>query len=228
MAIRVLIVEDELKLATMLRKGLQRQGYATDVAGDGEEALALLDSYQYDLVLLDILLPKLSGMDVCREMRRRGLLTPAIMLTAKIAVQDITTGLDAGADDYVTKPFSFQELLARMRAVMRRPGERRAPTIRVGPLAFDQATREVRVNDCPILLTRKESALLECLILNPGRVITRRLLMDQLWDGAAEASENSLEVHVHSLRAKLGVAAGRLETVRGLGYRLKEAGGDDR
>lgn len=218
---RILVVEDEPKIATLVQKGLEREGYAVDTAQDGQNALDMIETYPYDLVVLDLMLPKRDGLDVLRTIRRRDQALPVIILTARSSVDDVGAGLDSGADDYVKKPFSFRELSARIRAVLRRPGERRLPKVAVGPLVLDQASREIRLNGVPLPLTRKEYALLEYLMLKPGTTVSRDQLLAHMWDDRSFTADNALDVHMHAVRTKLGPYADLVETVRGVGYRLK-------
>jgi two-component system, OmpR family, response regulator len=225
--VRALVVEDELKMAALLRRGLVEEGYAADVAGTGEDALRMARSTAYDAIVLDVMLPGLDGFGVCRELRSSGVWTPILMLTARDAILDRVAGLDAGADDYLTKPFSFAELLARLRALARRaPAER--PTVLVaGSLRLDPATRQVRRGDVAIELSAKEFALLETFMRRPGQVLSRQDLLEHTWEGASENRSNVVDVYVGYLRSKLDRPFGRrsIETVRGAGYRLRVDGG---
>ncbi len=218
---RILVVEDEPKIAALVQKGLEREGYVVDTAQDGQSALDMIETYPYDLVVLDIILPKRDGLDVLRTIRRRDQTLPVIILTARSGVDDVGAGLDSGADDYVKKPFSFRELSARIRAVLRRPGERRLPKLAVGPLVLDQASREITLNGVPLALTRKEYGLLEYLMLKHGTTVSREQLLAHMWDERSCTADNALDVHMHAVRTKLGPYAELVETVRGVGYRLK-------
>jgi two-component system OmpR family response regulator len=222
-----LIVEDELKMAALLRRGLVEEGYAADVARTGEDALRMARSTAYDAIVLDVMLPGLDGFGVCRELRSSGVWTPILMLTALDDVLDRVAGLDAGADDYLTKPFSFAELLARLRALARRaPAER--PTVLVaGSLRLDPATQQVWRGDVAIELSAKEFALLETFMRRPGQVLSRQDLLEHTWDGANGNRSNVVDVYVGYLRTKLDRPFGRrsIETVRGSGYRLRVDGG---
>jgi len=226
--VRVLVVEDEVKMAGLLKRGLEEEGYAVDTAGDGQEALWLATENPYDAVVLDVMLPDLDGFEVCRRLREAGRWSPVLMLTARDAVPDRVSGLDAGADDYLTKPFSFAELLARLRALVRRGGPERPPVLGVGDLTLDPATRRVARGDLPIELTAKEFALLEYLMRHPGEVLSRTRLIEHVWDFAYEGDSNVVDVYVRYVREKVDRPFGTdsIETVRGAGYRLREEQGD--
>jgi two-component system, OmpR family, response regulator len=221
---RLLVVEDELKLGELVARGLREEGYAVDVTGRGEDALWLAHTAPYDAILLDVMLPGIDGFDVCRRLRREGVWSPVLMLTARNAVGDRVDGLDAGADDYLPKPFAFDELLARVRALVRRaPGERPV-VLQVGTLRFDRNARRAWRGETELDLSPKELALLELFLRRPGTVLTRSELLDGAWDMAFERRSNIVDVYVRYLRDKIdrpfGVAS--IETVRGLGYRLRE------
>ena len=220
---RILVVEDEPAIATAIRSILGTVDYAVDLAASGPEALSWAGTYDYDLVVLDIVLPGLDGFEVCRRLRRTGFEAPILMLTARDQVDDRVTGLDAGADDYLAKPFAAAELLARVRALRRRGSTPRDPVLQVGQLSLDPASREVRVGDRPIRLTAKEFALLEVLARHPGQVFAQDRLIDALWDADFASGSNVVEVYIHSLRRKIdgGRRDGLIETVRGAGYRLR-------
>ena len=221
---RVLVVEDERRIATLLERGLQEEGYAVDLAATGEDGIWLATENAYDAVLLDVLLPDLDGFEVCRRLREAGRWAPILMLTARDAVPDRVEGLDAGADDYLTKPFAYPELLARLRAVIRRGPHERPAAISVGDLSLDPATREVRRGDLPVPLTPKEFALLEYFMRHAGEVLTRTQILEHVWDFAFDGDSNVIEVYVRYLREKVDRPFGRqsLETVRGVGYRLRD------
>ena len=225
---RVLVVEDEVKMAGLLKRGLEEEGYAVDTAGDGEQALWLATENPYDALVLDVMLPDLDGFEVCRKLREAGRWSPVLMLTARDGVADRVEGLDAGADDYLTKPFSFAELLARLRALVRRGAPERPPVLRVGDLAVDPSTRRVARGDVPIELTAKEFALLEYLVRHPGEVLSRTRLIEHVWDFAYDGDSNVVDVYVRYLREKIDRPFGKdsIETVRGAGYRLREERGD--
>jgi two-component system OmpR family response regulator len=218
--VRVLVVEDELKMARLLRRGLVEEGHAADVASKGEDALWMAQSHPYDAIVLDVMLPGLSGFEVCRRLRNGGVWTPVLMLTARDAVEDRVVGLDVGADDYLTKPFSFAELLARLRALARRGGVERPPQLVVGDLCLDPASRRVWRGDGEIGLSPKEFALLETFMRHRGEVLTRLQLLEHAWDFTYENRSNVVDVYVRYLRRKIGADA--IETVRGLGYRFRE------
>jgi two-component system OmpR family response regulator len=220
---RLLVVEDEVKMAGLLKRALEEEGYAVDVAGSGEEALWLGTENPYDAIVLDLMLPDVDGFAVCRGLRERGRWTPVLMLTARDAVQDRVAGLDAGADDYLTKPFSLAELLARLRALIRRGATERPSVLRVGDLSLDPAARSVARDGHAIELTSKEYALLEFFMRHPGEVLTRTRLIEHVWDFAYEGDSNVVDVYVRYLRNKVDRPFGRdsIETVRGSGYRLR-------
>ena len=220
---RVLVVEDELKMATLIRRGLMNDGHVGDIAQRGEDAIWMAQSVEYDVIVLDLLLPGIDGVDTCRRLRTEGVWSPVLMLTAKRSVEDRVAGLDAGADDYLTKPFSFAELLARLRALARRDIGDRPTVIEVGSLRLDPATRRVWRGEREITLSSKEFALLEALMRRPGRVLTRLEILDRAWDMDYEHRSNIIEVFVRRLREKIDRPFGlsTLETVRGAGYRLR-------
>jgi two-component system OmpR family response regulator len=217
---RVLVVEDELKMARLLRRGLVEEGHAADVAAKGEDALWMAQSHPYDAIVLDVMLPGLSGFEVCRRLRNGGVWTPVLMLTARDAVEDRVVGLDVGADDYLTKPFSFAELLARLRALARRGGVERPTELVIGELRLDPASRRVWRGEAEVHLSPKEFALLETFMRHRGEVLTRLQLLEHAWDFAYENRSNVVDVYVRYLRQKVGADA--IETVRGLGYRFRE------
>jgi two-component system OmpR family response regulator len=220
---RLLVVEDEVKMAGLLKRALDEEGYAVDVTGSGEEALWLGTENPYDAIVLDLMLPDLDGFAVCRGLRERGRWTPVLMLTARDAVRERVAGLDAGADDYLTKPFSLAELLARLRALIRRGAIERPAVLRVGDLRLDPAARSVSRDGHAIELTAKEYALLEFFMRHPGEVLTRTRLIEHVWDFAYEGDSNVVDVYVRYLRNKVDRPFGRdsIETVRGSGYRLR-------
>jgi DNA-binding response OmpR family regulator len=216
---RILLVEDDVKLARALARGLRRHAYAVDHADDGDAALMRAAVYDYDLVLLDVMLPGRNGLDVCAALRRRGQAVPILMLTAREGVGDRIRGLDAGADDYLAKPFDFGELLARMRALQRRPAQTRSPELRAGALVVDPATHAVTLGGRAVELTAREFALLEYLASHCGEVVSRTRLLDHVWDENFLGSTNVVDVYVGYLRRKLGRRL--ITTVRGVGYRLE-------
>ena len=220
---RVLVVEDHDRMADMLRRGLEEDGYAVDSAATGEDGLWMASENPYDAIVLDVMLPAADGFDVCRSLRAAGNLAPVLLLTAKDAVDDRVRGLDAGADDYLTKPFSFDELLARLRALLRRGGEERPAVLEVGDLTLDPARHTVERGTERIELTAKEFSLLECFMRRAGDVLTRSELINHVWDFAFEGDSNVVDVYVRYLREKIDRPFGRqtLETVRGAGYRLR-------
>jgi two-component system OmpR family response regulator len=225
--VRALVVEDGPKMAALVRRGLVEEGYAADVAGTGEDALWMARSTAYDVIVLDVMLPGLDGFGVCRELRAGDIWTPILMLTARDGVQDRVVGLDAGADDYLVKPFSFAELLARLRALARRGLAERPTVLQAGSLRLDPATRQVWRGDTPVELSAKEFALLETFLRWPGQVLSRLDLLEHAWDYAYENRSNVVDVYVGYLRAKIDRPFGRqsIDTVRGAGYRLRGDGG---
>jgi DNA-binding response OmpR family regulator len=220
---RILIVEDESKLAGALKRGLENESYAVDLAADGEEGLGLAELESYDLLLLDLMLPKLDGVDLCRRLRARGQQIPILMLTARDAIEHRVAGLDSGADDYLVKPFAFPELLARVRALVRRTGPSKDPVLRVADLEIDTVARQVRRAGRPIALTSKEYAILEYFARNPNRVLSRLQIAEHVWDYDFVAMSNVVDVYVRYLRRKLGDdrEPQLLWTIRGAGYQLK-------
>lgn len=220
---RILVVEDERKLAGVLKRGLEEHGYAVDVAYDGEDGLAVAEVEPYDLIILDVMLPGLDGLAVCRRLRAQRKNVPVLMLTARDTVDDRVAGLDSGADDYLVKPFAFRELLARVRALLRRDGLSKDPVIRVADLEIDTISHEVRRGGRPIELTSKEYAILEYFARNPNRVLTRTQIAEHVWDYNFVAMSNVIDVYVGYLRRKLGDdhEPRLLRTVRGTGYQFK-------
>ncbi|WP_431042134.1 response regulator transcription factor [Streptomyces sp. P1-3] len=215
---RVLIVEDEKRLALSLAKGLTAEGFAVDVVHDGLEGLHQAGQSAYDLVILDIMLPGMNGYRVCSTLRAAGNDVPILMLTAKDGEYDEAEGLDTGADDYLTKPFSYVVLLARVRALVRRRGQGASPVLRAGGLTVDRGARRVARDGAAVALTAKEFAVLEQLALRAGDVVSKPEILEHVWDFAYEGDPNIVEVYVSTLRRKLG--PGLIETVRGAGYRL--------
>ncbi len=222
---KVLIVEDDRKVAGFIEQGLKEEGYTVDVAPDGEEATVLAHVYQYDVILLDVMLPKKNGFQVAMELRREGRNTPILMLTSRDAVEDVVRGLDAGADDYLAKPFRFEELLARMRALTRRGGAERLDVLRFGSITLDRLRHQSSVGDTPLQLTAKEFQLLEFFLLHPEEVVRRTTLLEKVWDMHFDPESNVVDVHVGNLRRKLLKLTGdqRIETVRGVGFSLRHA-----
>jgi two-component system OmpR family response regulator len=220
---RLLLVEDDPKLSRAISRGLRAEGYAVDVAADGEEAVRYADVWNYDGVVLDLMLPRRDGIEVCRCLRERGSWVPILMLTARGGVEDRIAGLDAGADDYLPKPFDFGELVARVRALVRRTPQERPTRLQVGDLLVDPATREVRRGQSAVELTKREFAVLEYLARRTGQVVSRDELLEHLWDANYVGSTNIVDVHVGHLRKKLQRPQDRNElirTVRGVGFVL--------
>jgi two-component system OmpR family response regulator len=222
---RILVVEDELKMASLLRRGLVEEGHAVDLARTGGDAVWMAQAVEYDAIVLDLMLPELDGIDACRRIRESGVWAPVLMLTARDGVADRVAGLDAGADDYLPKPFSFAELLARLRALARRGAAERPAVLEVGDLRLDPATRQAWRGATEIRLSAKEFALLETFMRRPGQVLSRFQLLEHAWDYAYENRSNVVDVYVRYLRDKIDRPFGRrtLETVRGVGYRLRKA-----
>ena len=220
---RVLVVEDEKKLAGLLARGLREEGYAADIAERGEEALWMANAVAYDAILLDVMLPGLDGFAICKRLREGGVWSPVLMLTARDAVYDLVTGLDAGADDYLSKPFSFEELLARIRSLTRRAPVERPAVIAVGDLRLDPGAHRAWRGDAELGLSAKEFALLELFMRRPGSVLSRGQLLEGAWDMAFESRSNVVDVYVRYLREKIDRPFGceSIETVRGVGYRLR-------
>ncbi len=223
---RVLIVEDHLKMAGLIRRGLRKEGMAADVAGNGEDALGRAHATEYDVIILDLMLPGIDGFEVCRRLREEGLWTPILMLTARDAVRDRVAGLDGGADDYLTKPFSYAELLARLRALVRRGPVERPAELRIGDLRLDPARRQVWRGEAEIGLSPKEFSILETFMRRPGEVLSRFQLLEHAWDYDYENRSNVVDSYIRLLRRKIDRPFGveTIETVRGVGYRLKEEG----
>jgi len=221
--VRVLVVEDETKMASLIERALTREGYAVDIAYDGAEALWAIGETEYDAVVLDAMIPAPNGFEVCEQLRKEGRWNPVLMLTARDGVADRVRGLDAGADDYLTKPFALGELLARLRALTRRSLGARPVELRVGDLTLDTAQHEVRRGGEAISLSPKEFALLELFMRAPGQVLSRTHIVDHVWDFAYDGGSNVVDVYVRYLRRKIDLPFGRqdLETVRGVGYRLR-------
>ncbi|HWT78383.1 MAG TPA: response regulator transcription factor [Candidatus Methylomirabilis sp.] len=220
---RILLIEDDRKVASFIRKGLTEEGYAVDVAHEGETGLAMGMDRLHDVIVLDVMLPLKPGFQVLRELRQARVTTPVLLLTARDAVEDKVQGLDAGADDYLTKPFAFAELLARVRALLRRGKGAQAPVLQAADLVLDPAARTVKRGGEAIPLTNREFALLEYLLRNPGRVLTRTMISEHVWDYSFDAGTNVIDVYVNYLRKKID--AGRevklIHTVRGAGYVLR-------
>ncbi len=222
---RVLVVEDDRKVAGFIEMGLKEEGYLVDIAPDGDAATILAHVNDYDIILLDVVLPKKNGFQVATELRREGRSTPILMLTSRDAVEDIVRGLDAGADDYLAKPFRFDELLARIRALLRRGGAERLAVLQYGPLMLDRVKHSCNCDTRPMDLTPKEFQLMEYFLLHAEEVVRRTTLLEKVWDMHFDPESNVVDVHVGNLRRKIEEAAGRplLATVRGVGFVLREA-----
>ena len=222
---RVLVVEDDRKVAGFIEQGLVEEGHVVDVAPDGEEATMLAHVYDYDIILLDVIMPKKNGFQVAMELRREGRKTPILMLTSRDAVEDVVRGLDAGADDYLSKPFRFEELLARIRALSRRGGAERMEVLRYGDISLDRLRHVASVGEQRLDLTAKEFQLLEHFLLHCEEVVRRTTLLEKVWDMHFDPESNVVDVHVGNLRRKLAhhTQAQRIETVRGVGFCLRNS-----
>jgi len=223
-AMKILVVEDEERVAHFIQKGLKEEGHAVDVSYDGEDGGFLAEVNEYDLILLDVMLPKKNGFAVCREIRERGVITPVLMLTARDSIEDRVRGLDAGADDYLIKPFAFDELLARVRALLRRQSEHKTPTLQLADLELDPMTRLVTRGGKAIRLTTKEYALLEYLMRNQNKVLSRTRIGEHVWDMNFDPESNVIDVYISHLRNKIdkGNPLTLLHTIRGQGYLLSD------
>jgi len=221
---RILVIEDERKIADFIKRGLKEEGYSVDVAYDGEEGHFLSTTNEYDLIILDIMLPKTDGLTLCRQLRQEKVFTPVIMLTAKDSVKDKVVGLDSGADDYLTKPFAFEELLARVRVIFRKTEAPSTTKLRVGDLDLDLLTHKVMRQEKEIILTNKEYALLEYLMRNAETVVSRTMISEHVWDINFDTFTNVIDVYINYLRNKIdqGFKKKLLHTIRGRGYILKE------
>jgi two-component system OmpR family response regulator len=224
---RILVVDDEPKMAALVARALREEGHAADVAAQGEDALWMAQAAPYDAVVLDVMLPGLDGFEVLRRLRADGVWTPVLMLTARDAVGDRVGGLDSGADDYLTKPFSFAELLARLRAIARRGPVERPSVLQLGDLRLDPAAHRAWRGETELRLSAREFALLELLMRRPGETLTRLQILEGGWDMAFESRSNIVDVYMRYLREKIDRPFGResIETVRGVGYRLRDDGG---
>ena len=224
---RVLVVDDDVRMAAAIRRGLRFEGLLVDVAGDGNEALRKVRAVEYEAVVLDVMLPGLDGFDTCRQLRAERLWVPVLMLTARDAIEDRVRGLNDGADDYLTKPFSIAELVARLRALARRGGNERPAVLEVGPLRLDPATREVRRGSAEIELSAREFALLETFMRRPGQVLSESQLLEAAWDLGYEQRSNVVQVYVRYLREKIDrpFDVQSIETIRRARYRLRKDGG---
>ena len=222
----ILIVEDDTRVVDFLSRGLQAEGYRVNIARTGSEGFEMASTWEFDLVLLDLMLPGMHGTDVCQELRARRVLTPILMLTAMDSMQDKVEGLRLGADDYLTKPFDFEELLARIEALIRRNRNfsEKPPRLQVADLSFDRETLQVRRGDCVIELTAKELALLELLMSAPGRVFSRERILNNVWGHAEDPLTNIVDVYIRRLRSKIDAHSelSLIKTVRGIGYKLGE------
>jgi DNA-binding response OmpR family regulator len=221
---RILIVEDDRKLARQLKKGLDEHGHSVTVAFDGHQGIEAAHYGEFDVLVLDVMLPGLDGFSIVRRLRAAGKSTPILLLTARDAAEDVVTGLDAGADDYLTKPFSFKILLARIRALSRRKSVEPRTQLQIGDLVFDPATREVKRGETTVSLTRTEFLLFDLLMRNAGRVITRTRMVDAAWGSDREIESNTLDVFIRQLRAKIDLPGSHklIHTIRGIGYALRE------
>jgi len=220
---KILVVEDDRKVAGFIEQGLKEEGHVVDVASDGDEAGMLAHVYEYDVILLDVVLPKKNGFQIASELRREGRSTPILMLTSRDAAEDVVRGLDSGADDYLAKPFRFEELLARIRALHRRGGTARVETLKVGAVELDRLRHEARLDGDKLQLTPKEFQLLEFFMLHPDEVVRRTTLLEKVWDMHFDPESNVVDVHVGNLRRKLRDQAGAalITTVRGVGFMLR-------
>jgi DNA-binding response OmpR family regulator len=220
---KILVVEDDRKVAGFIEQGLKEEGYVVDVAADGDEATMLAHVYEYDVILLDVVLPRKNGFQVAAELRREGRNTPILMLTSRDSTEDVVRGLDAGADDYLAKPFKFDELLARIRALHRRGGAEVLEALQFGPVSMDRLRHSCTVEGRPLDLTPKEFQLLEYFLLHPDQVIRRTMLLEKVWDMHFDPESNVVDVHVGNLRRKLTQATGLnlISTIRGVGFSLR-------
>ena len=222
---RILVIEDEKKISSFIQRGLKEEHYVVDLAPDGEEGSYLADINPYDLIILDIMLPKKDGVAVCKELRKKKNTTPVLMLTARNTVKDKVSGLNAGADDYLAKPFSFEELLARVRALLRRPKDQNLNVLKIADLELNQLTNEVKRSNKLINLTSKEYALLEYFMLHANQVVTRTMLSEHVWHEDFDSFSNVIDVYIKYLRNKIddGFKQKLIHTVRGRGYVLKKS-----
>ncbi len=220
---RLLVIEDEQKVANFIKQGLEEEGYAVDHAADGASGLQMALEGLHDVIVLDVMLPKLDGLSVLQQLRQETITTPVLLLTVRATIEDKVLGLDAGADDYLTKPFAFEEFVARVRALLRRRAETAPPVLRVADLTLDPARRVVSRGDQKIELTPREFALLDYFMRNPDRVLTRTMIANRVWDYSFDAATNVIDVYVNYLRKKIdtGHEPKLLHTVRGVGYVLK-------
>jgi DNA-binding response OmpR family regulator len=226
---KILVVEDERKVASFIKQGLEEEGHTIDVAIDGEQATIMAHVYEYDAILLDVMLPKKNGFQVAAELRREGRNTPIIMLTSRDASEDVVRGLDAGADDYLAKPFQFDELLARLRALARRGGAERIDALKFESIEMDRLQHRAMVDGKRLDLTPKEFQLLEYFLLHAEQVVRRTTLLEKVWDMHFDPESNVVDVHLGNLRRKLAIAGAGdlLQTVRGVGFAMRRPGEDD-
>jgi two-component system, OmpR family, response regulator len=223
--VHLLVVEDDARLSRLLKRLLSQDRHVVETAMTAEEGLEVATStLELDAVILDVGLPDKSGFEVARTLRKQGSQVPILMLTARDSINDRVEGLDAGADDYLVKPFAYEELLARLRALARRPPSRKSTALKSGPIELDETTRRVTVSGKPVDLSQREFSILECLLRRPGQVLSRDQLLDYAWPYGVALTPNTVEAYIHLLREKLGAdAAATVETVRGVGYRLRES-----
>lgn len=223
-AMRILIIEDEQRLSNTIKKGLVEEGFAVDQAYDGEEGQYLAESEDYDLIILDVMLPKVDGITLCRELREKNIKTPVLMLTAKTTVEDKVAGLDSGADDYMTKPFSFVELRSRIQALLRRSKQEASPTLSVADLVLDPLKHKVERGGKTILLTPKEFAVLEFLLRHKDEIVTRTMITEHVWDYNFDSMSNIVDVYVTAIRRKVdkGAKIKLIHTLHGVGYRIAQ------
>jgi len=221
---RILLVDDDIRFCDIVKRGLEEDSYAVDCVHDGEEGIYYVETGSYDLIILDIMMPKTDGLEMCRSLRKKQVNIPLLMLTAKDTVEDRVTGLDMGADDYLVKPFAFPELLARVRALLRRESTGRSPELRVGDIVLNTVTREVRWKEKNIDLTSKEYAILYYLMRKPNAVVTRTMIEEHAWDYDFDSMSNLVDVYIRRLRQKIDPEYGKkiIQTVRGAGYRLRD------
>ncbi|MCL5031357.1 MAG: response regulator transcription factor [Bacteroidetes bacterium] len=222
---RILIVEDEKKVASFIKKGLEEEYFAVDIAYDGKEGLKLITSEEYDIIIMDIMLPYLDGISLLKEIRRRNILSPVLMLTVKDSLKDKVEGLNSGADDYLTKPFAFEELLARLRALLRRNENSKSSTLKVGDLVLDLQSHKVLRNNQEIILTPKEYSILEYLMRNTNKVISRTKLIEHVYDYHFDTETNIIDVYINKVRTKIDTNFEKplIHTIRGIGYILKDS-----
>jgi DNA-binding response OmpR family regulator len=224
MEMRILVIEDEKKVASFIKKGLEEEFYAVDVALNGKEGFELASKEEYDLIVLDVMLPYMDGFTVTRELRKKEILTPILLLTVKETIQDKVFGLDAGADDYLTKPFAFEELLARIRALLRRKEQIKSTNLKIGNLVLDLQSHKVMIEEKEIILTPKEYSILEYLIRNKNRVISRTKLVEHVYDYHFDTETNIIDVYINKLRSKIDLDPNKplIQTIRGAGYMIKD------